>query len=559
MVTDPNKSAQTVRWWPALMILCVAAIAGSYTWLRNDWNHQLQFMQTAGVFVVAIVLLLLWLFFFSGLSRKIRWGIFAGFVLPVLLTPALFRVRGLSGNVVPIPEFRWATPPAVPSQVMPEARFDSTATAPVSPQPSPPSARHHAQDVDDAAPVEADRETDPVSKDASTAVTNSAHDYPQFLGPHRDARKYGIKLARDWTQHPPRRLWRQAIGAGWSAFAVAGDFAVTQEQRGAQEMVVCYDLKSGKVLWTHGDEIKYESPIAGNGPRATPTIVNDLVYTLGATGLLNCLNLTGGKRIWMKDICVDNNAGVNGYGMAGSPLVFDSLVVVSAGGANGKSLVAYHRNSGQRIWSAGDDRAGYSSPLLTTLAGQPQILIFNRGNVAAHEPESGRVLWQYPWPNNTECVAQPVPLAGDRVFVTSGYGIGGKLFQIRHAQNGDWQATLVYETSRLKAKFTNVVFYREHIYGLDDGIMVCLDPANGERKWKGGRYGHGQVILVEDVVLVQAENGEVVLVEATPDAHRELTRFAAIEGKTWNNPALAGPYLLVRNDREAACYELPVE
>jgi outer membrane protein assembly factor BamB len=186
-------------------------------------------------------------------------------------------------------------------------------------------------------------------------------------------------------------------------------------------------------------------------------------------------------------------------------------------------------------------------------------LIFNRGNVAAHEPESGRVLWQYPWPNNTECVAQPVPLAGDRVFVTSGYGIGGKLFQIRHAQNGDWQATLVYETSRLKAKFTNVVFYREHIYGLDDGIMVCLDPANGERKWKGGRYGHGQVILVEDVVLVQAENGEVVLVEATPDAHRELTRFAAIEGKTWNHPALAGPYLLVRNDREAACYELPVE
>ena len=546
-----------MRWWPVAVILVAAVIAGNYTWAINDLNHQRQFMATAGVAFIAILLLLIWLLFFSRLRWRIRWSIFSAFVLLVVSAAALFRVRGLSGNVVPILEFRWSTPPTVPFVDIGVTRPDSIATVPVVPSRLSPAAKQEKTVVDTAL-VAAALKTDPVTEIAKTIATNHAHDYPQFLGPHRDAKKYGIKLARDWRKQPPQRLWRQPVGAGWSAFAVVGDFAMTQEQREELELVICYDLKSGKVIWSHSDTIKYESPIAGNGPRATPTIVGDRVYTLGATGLLNCLTLANGNRVWMKDICRDNNANVNTYGMTSSPLVFDSLAVVSVGGSNDNSLVAYHRNSGERIWSAGSDRAGYASPLLTSLAGQPQILIFNHGNVVAHDPGSGKILWHHPWPNNTECVAQPLPLAGDRVFVSSGYGIGGKLFQIRHGENGDWQATLVYETSRLKAKFTNVVFYQEYIYGLDDGIMVCLDPATGERKWKGGRYGHGQVILVEDVVLVQAENGEVVLVEATPESHRELTRFTALEGKTWNNPALAGPYLLVRNDREAACYELAV-
>jgi outer membrane protein assembly factor BamB len=275
--------------------------------------------------------------------------------------------------------------------------------------------------------------------------------------------------------------------------------------------------------------------------------------------MLNCLDLKTGQRIWSKDIVKDNDSQIINWGLSGSPLALDSLIVVNAGGQNGKSLVAYHQATGARVWSGGNDRAAYSSPLVTTLAGLRQILIFNQNAVASHDPATGQVLWQQPWPSGSECVAQPVPLPGDRVFISSGYGIGCKLFQIARSDNGGLQVSLVWETNRLKAKFTNVVYRDGYIFGLDDGILVCLDPATGERKWKAGRYGHGQMISVGDLLLIQAESGEVVLVEANSAAPSELTRFAALAAKTWNNPALAGQYLLVRNDREAACYELPLE
>ena len=333
-------------------------------------------------------------------------------------------------------------------------------------------------------------------------------------------------------------------------------------------MVVCYDLKSGLEQWSHSDHDRYEATPAGVGPRATPTIVEDRVYTLGATGILNCLDLATGERIWSEDILYDNGAELASWGMSGSPLVLDDLVVVSAGGGKGKSLVAYHKDTGERVWRAGSDPAGYSSPLITTLAGIPQILIFNFGGVVAHNPNDGQVLWRQPWPNTTECIAQPVPLPNDRLFVSSGYGIGCKLFQIAHDVDDLLKATLLWETPRLKAKFTNVVHRDGYIYGLDDGVFVCLDLADGQRKWKRGRYGHGQVILVDDsdgsreesdLLLVSAESGDVLLVEVNPNESKEVARFPALASKTWNNPALAGQYLLVRNDREAACYELPIE
>ena len=474
-------------------------------------------MGTVLALVISFLLTLLWLLFFSRLRWKARLIAFAVVILMLLFSAALFHLRGFTGDLVPILEWRWAKKSG-------EAVTERPSTV--------------------------------LGKSDETSWL-SPHDYPQFLGPNRNATVYGIKLARDWSKRPPRLLWRQPIGAGWSAFAVVGNSAITQEQRGEQEMVVCYDLKTGQVKWSHRDNTRYEQVPAGVGPRATPTISKDRVYTLGGTGILNCLDLRSGERIWSKDIVIDNNATVNDWGMSGSPLVVDDLVVVSAGGPKGKSLVAYHKDTGERIWSGGSDPAGYSSPQVITLAGARQILIFNYRNIAAHDPLTGHILWGHPWPGETECVAQPVPLPGDRVFVSSGYGIGCKLFQIQHNEKGNLGVSLVWETPRLKAKFTNVVYRDGYIYGLDDGVLVCLDITDGQRRWKRGRYGHGQVILVDDLLLVQAESGDVLLVEVDPNAHKEIARFSALRGKTWNNPALAGAYLLVRNDREAACYVLP--
>ena len=239
-------------------------------------------------------------------------------------------------------------------------------------------------------------------------------------------------------------------------------------------------------------------------------------------------------------------------GVSISPLVFGELVVVSAGGA-----VAYHKKTGEIAWVGYRNKSGYSSPFLTTLAGVEQIVIFNQGLVTAHEPLSGEMLWMQPWPTSVECVSQPVPLSDDKLLVSSGYGVGAKLFQISRNPMGEFNVSTLWETIYLKAKFTTIIYYNDYLYGLDDGIFACINPADGTRQWKRGRYGHGQTLLISDVLLVLTESGEVVLVDPNPNTHIEHARFAAVKGRAWNTPALAGDYLLVRSDREAACYQLP--
>ena len=508
-MSDP-AGRKGVRWWPAAAILLLCALGLVANGLRDVPHRQGQTFAAFQILFLGLLALVVWLLFFSRLPWIRRWLCLGIAALLLTLSGALFRIEGISGDFIPILAWRWSSGgPELPSG-------------------------------------------------AAGDVPESSAYYPQFLGPSRNARLRGVHLDPDWQRRPPRELWRREVGEGWSTFAVSRGRAVTQEQRGPLETVVCYDLLSGEVVWAHVDSARYESTLAGIGPRATPTIVEDRVYTLGATGILNSLDLETGRLRWSRDIIADNHGQIPTWGISASPLVLDSLVVVSAGGVEGRSLVAYHADRGDVVWSGGRDRAGYSSPSLALLAGRRQILIFASKAVVSHSPRDGEVLWREPWPSGTECVAQPVALPGDQVFVSSGYGIGAKLYDIAATPEGGLNASVRWESPRLKAKFTNVVFRDGFIYGLDDGVLVCLDPGSGKRRWKKGRYGHGQLILVDDLLLIQAESGEVVLVEANPQQHVEQARLEALGSKTWNNPAFAAPYLLVRNNQEAACYELPL-
>jgi outer membrane protein assembly factor BamB len=463
---------------------------------------------TAGVLILGGLLLLVWITLFSRLPLKIRLLTWAVLLAAVALFFSAFRYRGVTGDVVPIFEPRWKGE----IEVLPGEELSEFAL----------------------------------------------YSYPQFLGPHRNGTVPGVRLARDWETQPPRLIWRRPVGKGWSAFAVVGDTAVTQEQHGEEERIVCYDLKTAEVRWSFGYPASYSSPLAGDGPRATPTIVNGRVYAVGGTGLLHALDLEDGRLIWSRDVLEDNGASNPGWGKSCSPLVVDGLVVVSAGGPGGKSLVAYSEDTGEIVWRGGDDHSSYASAVVTTLAGVRQIVILNAGSVVGHDPEDGRVLWSHPVPGGQPIVAQPLPLPGDRLLVSIGYGIGSRLFDIRPGPGDQLEAELVWETPRLKAKFSNLVFYDGFVYGLDDGILVCLDPETGKLRWKRGRYGHGQVLLVDDLLLVQTETGEILLVEPSPEELRVLTSFRIMDGKIWNSPTLAGPYLLVRTEREAALFELPL-
>lgn len=390
---------------------------------------------------------------------------------------------------------------------------------------------------------------------------STAADYAQYLGPTRSGEQSHVHLAKDWERTPPRLMWRREVGAGWSAFAVVGKYAFTQEQRGPQEVVACYRISDGMQVWSHTDEARFDSSMGGIGPRATPTVADKKVYTVGATGILNALEGTTGALIWKVDILQDNQGSNIDHGVCGSPLVLGEWVIVSPTGNNSSSLVAYDRETGKKVWHAGKDRASYGSPMLTEIDGVRQILLNTAEGLTAHDAATGEILWDYPWTNTSHVnCSQPIPHAGapDQVFVSTAYGTGSALLKIDHSSGG-WTVKPIWNSHEMKTKFTTPVLHEGYVYGLDDGILECVDLTNGKRKWKGGRYQHGQILMSHDVLIVQAEGGEVALVEMDPKRLVELGKIPALTGKTWNNPALAGPYLLVRNDHEAACYRLPVE
>jgi outer membrane protein assembly factor BamB len=402
--------------------------------------------------------------------------------------------------------------------------------------------------------------------DVKIDLAETPLDSPGFRGVQRDGVAKCEPFAVDWQEHPPRELWQQPIGSGWSSFAVVGEYAVTMEQRGDDEATVCYEINTGRQMWEHRDRARFHEVTSGEGPRGTPTIHAGRVYSLGATGILNCLDGNTGKPVWSVNILTDNQAENRIFGVTGSPLIVGSHVIVNSGG-RGSSLSAYEIATGDRAWQAGASNASYSSPQLAKFSSGQQVLDFNADGLTAHELATGKPLWQVPWisnPAERNNVCQPVVLRevggerGDFVFIASGYGMGCALLQINH-QQGTWQVEERWRNRNLKAKFSSVVVHDGHVYGLDEAILACLDLATGRRCWKGGRYNYGQLLLAGENLLVQLESGEVAVVRADPQSFQELSRFTALHARTWNQPVLVGRRLLVRNDREAACFELPAE
>jgi outer membrane protein assembly factor BamB len=383
-------------------------------------------------------------------------------------------------------------------------------------------------------------------------------DYPGYLGATRTGAVGGVSLARDWNARPPQQLWRHPIGLGWSGFAVSGGRAITQEQRGPNELVVCYALDSGAVLWEHTNSVRFSDDMGGDGPRATTTIADSRVYTLGATGVLDCLAVGTGKTIWSHDILKENSIPNTPFGKTCSPLRVDDLVVVTGGLAKKCTLLAYHSGDGKLAWQVGADSASFTSPGAVTLGGQHQILYASAANVCGYDPKDGHELWHYAWGSDKwPKAAQPIALEGDRILLSASFQNPTTLLRVTRGADGKFAVSEVWKNHNLKAAYNNIVTRNGFAYGLDDGILVCLDLATGERKWKDGRYGKGQVLLAEDLLVIQTESGAVALVEASPESFKELGTIPALGAKTWNTPALAGSYLLVRNDQEAACYKLP--
>ncbi len=555
--SNGEQKSRRIRWKSGLLILLLGIAAGVVTWFEFAADRSLQNFAQIIVVTSTMLLLTIWWTFFSGVRWRVR---FAGWLMIFLIgfgVRSSVRLVGFRGEAFPILEFRWQE-----SSEAKAAKYWERQKLIASSMPT--------GEVD-AATKTADKSAD---NDAATssepAFQIDPDDWPQFRGNYRN----GIDTGHGWVSIPgrvllipkdddpkrqPKELWRHPVGPAWSSFAVVGNHAITQEQQQQNEAVVCYDLDTGEPLWVHTDAARFKEVFGGVGPRATPTIHEGRVYTLGATGILNCLELETGKPVWQANILTDAGADNITWGMSASPLIVDDMVIVNPGGKSGKGVAAYHRQTGEIIWAKGDFPASYSAPVLATIGGVQQILLHDGHGVTGINPEDGSELWRFPWTTQPEVnVAMPTLIYDGRVLIGSGYGVGSALLDIKH-DGEQWSATTDWsqrESRFLKPKFNDFIVLGKLAYGLDEGIMVCIDLETRKQLWKKGRYGYGQLIVIGGKLLVLAESGEVVFIGE--GEHKELYRWQAIKGKTWNHPAFAHGKLLVRNAEEAACYELPI-
>ena len=388
------------------------------------------------------------------------------------------------------------------------------------------------------------------------AVPAAASYWTEYRGPGRAGIYAQLPVRTDWPPDGPPELWRQQVGGGYASMVVADGLVFTIEQRRDREVVAAYRAQDGSQAWEHSWKSRFREPMGGDGPRATPTWSEGRLYAQGANGDLVCLAADSGELLWQRNILEDAGASNLTWGMAAAPLAVDGMLIALPGGAHGKSIFAYDKRTGDILWSSLDDKAGYVSPQVATLAGQRQLLIVSGTRVLGASLEDGSELWSHPWETSFDAnCSQPLVVDESHVFVSSGYGHGAALLQISQA-GGSFAAAEVWSNLSMKNKYNPSVLVDGVVYGLDEGILAAVDVRTGERLWKQGRYRYGQLLAASGHLIIVSEDGDLALVEATPAEYRELARFEAIPGKTWNVPAIAEGLLFVRNQTELVAYDL---
>jgi outer membrane protein assembly factor BamB len=557
---QPSKRSRIPRWIAVgtpIAVLAIGAAVQARIWNKYEEDATFRVLLTWYNVAGFVLGLLIWWTFLSGF----RWGIrllgLAFVAVGGIAFGLTFRLKEFTGDLVPHFEVRWQR-----SAEQRAADYWQNETG----------------ELAIAAPTSGNKAAFMVEP-----LVIGPDDWPEFNGLNRDGRADSVRVRTSWEVaqphklsdfdlRPPPELWRHPVGPAWSSFAVVDNLAFTQEQRGADEAVTCYNAKNGKQIWAHLDRNqRFDELMTGIGPRATPTVYDSRVYTFGATGILNCFAARSGALLWTKNAVPDAGGQSLHFGMAGSPLVYNNVVVVNPGGprqtidgndASGRALIAYDRLTGKEVWAAGDYQAAYASPMLTTLGGVKQVVIFDAFGAAGHDAANGKQLWRTPiWTNEFhQNIAQPIvgkDAGGDgAVFLSSGYGTGSILFDVK--KSGDnWSVSERWQApNKFKLKFNSGVARDGVVYGLDEGILACFDLSTGHQRWKRGQYGYGQILLFENLLFVISEDGDAVFVDVSSAKPQEVARFHAIDGKTWNYPAYSKGRLYIRNAEEAACYDL---
>ena len=575
--TSSDIQVKPLRLWPALTLMAIIVLCRYVPRFIEGASSEFWYIPVFFPMLASALLLIWWLAGSRATGRE-KWIGFFGFILALVLIVLLSHasVRGVITNYLTLPLgalgfglgaafCRSKQPKQRVSGILMGAVLAMAVTLPLQNigingeytfdlQP-----RWSSAPGDNTWVPNKDAPTNSPDAGAAIEAAIATAEWPGFRGADRMGHTNPPKLATDWIANPPKLLWKKPVGAGWSSFAVAGSFAFTQEQRDANEVVVCYDLATGNEIWTQQREARFEEAMGGPGPRATPTLADGAVFVASATGVLQRLKGSTGEVVWQQDFKTLAGREPPMWGYSSSPLVTNGLVVVYAGGAGDKGFMAFDAATGQPRWSCACGPESYSSPQLSKVLGEDTLLMLSNDGLLLLDPITGKVRLNYAWKFEGYRALQPTVIGEDMILLPTPMSEGTRA--IRISKNGDQLAAAELWTSKqMKADFTELIAHKGFLYGIDGSLFSCIDLKTGERVWKEGRYGKGEAILLDSAnqILISAENGRVALLQADSVNHKELTSFFALKGKTWNHPVLIGDKLLVRNSNEAACYALPL-
>jgi outer membrane protein assembly factor BamB len=400
----------------------------------------------------------------------------------------------------------------------------------------------------------------------------TAGDWPQYRGPNANGTT-SEKMMPTWPDSGPRRIWTTPLNAGFSTFAVADGKAFTLVSRNLEnvnnEVCVALDADTGRELWAAplgyskydgGGDSGAPGNSGGDGPRSTPAADGNRVYALSAGLVLSCLDAQTGKTIWRKDLVKEFGAQNIRWQNAASPVLEGNLIFVCGGGP-GQSLLCFHKATGALVWKGQSDKMTHATPVVATIHGHRQVIFFTQSGLVSVVPGTGTVLWRYQFPYSTSTAASPV-VGGDMVFCSAGYSVGAGAVKISREGN-TFKATEAWrKPNQLINHWSTSVYHEGHLYGLfgfkqwERVPLKCIDIKTGEEKWSKDGFGQGGTILVDNSLVTLAENGELVVVEASPRSYNETARTKAVSGKCWNNVAMADGRIYARSTKEGVCLDV---
>jgi len=569
---EPRQVLQRLpRLWPALVILGLMAVFLILT-ITPSINNQVRFGFMMGGPFLGLLLYLIWLLAFSRLPWPVRllaipltalgavaaaWLMDPSMGVPLwiygvplalaALTYGLYRAqrkpwKAMLGSAVGLASLAWVLLPfgrleGFAGDYTPELRWR---WAPV---------------------TEVQRTVTSANAGSAptpVALTVGPTDWPRFRGPGLDSRVTWTTGTTDWTQSPPRELWRMKVGPAWSSFASVQGRLFTQEQQGDHEVVCCLDAVTGQPIWQSQIDTRFSDVVAGPGPRSTPTFDDGRLFTLGARAMLIAHDAATGEELWRHDLMQELDAQLPVWGFSGSPIVVGDAVMVYAGGKGEHGLCAWHKQTGKPLWSRVQQGMNFSTAQPVTIDGVTQVLFAAPEGLESLDPATGKLLWNHKptdWSTPGKC--QPQQIAPNSVILPLGDGVGLVRLDVTLKED-QWQVTERWNSKSLKPSFNDFVFHQGFLYGFDQNILACISAEDGTKRWKNGRFGFGQMLLLEadQRIIVVSEGGEIVLLETNPDRMVERGRITASPEKTWNHSIVAGNRLFFRNGAEAVAYEL---